>query len=329
MPKSYSKILVTGGAGFIGSHIVDRLLEEGFEVTVIDNLSTGRRENIAHRQNRKDFHYIKGDIRDTALIKKVVEDVDAVFHEAALVSVPRSIENPLLANEINVSGTLNLLKACADANVKRFIHASSTAIYGDGETLPLHEKLTPQPMSPYAVSKLAAENYVKIYYEVYGLNTVCLRYFNVYGPRQTYSLYSGVITIFINRLLKNEPPIIYGDGKQTRDFIHVLDVVEANVLALTKKTAIGQVLNIATGNPTTINQLAAMLQQIIKTNLKPVYADSRPGDIKQSYADITKAKKLLQYNPKMSLKNGLTQLVEWYIGSSQTFTKRLENESCL
>ena len=316
MSKSYSKTLVTGGAGFIGSHIVDRLLKEGFEVTVIDDLSTGRRENIAHHQNRKDFHFVKGDIRNTALVKKVVEDVDAVFHEAALVSVPSSIENPLLTNEINVSGTLNLLKACTDANVKRFIYASSTAIYGDTETLPKHEKLMPQPISPYAVSKLAAENYVKIYHEVYGLNTICLRYFNVYGQRQTYSPYSGVITIFINSLLKNEPPIIYGDGKQTRDFVHVQDVVEANVLALTKETAIGEVLNVATGTPTTINQLAATLQQIMKTSLKPVYTSPRPGDIRHSYADITRANKLLQYNPEISLRNGLTQLVKWYADSS-------------
>ena len=320
MPKSYSKILVTGGAGFIGSHIVDRLLKEGFEVTVIDDLSTGRRENIAHHQNRKDFHFVKGDIRNTALVKKVVEDVDAVFHEAALVSVPRSIENPLLTNEINVSGTLNLLKACTDASVKRFIHASSTAIYGDTETLPKHEKLMPQPISPYAVSKLAAENYVKIYHKVYGLNTICLRYFNVYGSRQTYSPYSGVITIFINSLLKNEPPVIYGDGKQTRDFVHVQDVVEANVLALTTKTAIGEVLNVATGTPTTINQLVAMLQQIMKTSLEPVYTSPRPGDIRHSYADITKAKRLLQYNPKVSLRNGLTELVKWYADSSQTLS---------
>ncbi len=323
MPRNYSKILVTGGAGFIGSHIVDRLLREGFEITVVDNLSTGRRENIAHHQNRRDFHFIKGDIRDTTLVKKVIEDVDAVYNEAALVGIPSSIENPLLTNEINVSGTLNLLKACTDANVKRFIHASSAAIYGKTKILPIHEKLTPQLLSPYAVSKLAAENYVKIYHKVYGLNTVCLRYFNVYGPRQTYNPYSGVITIFINNLLRKEPPIINGDGKQTRDFIHVQDVVEANMLTLTKKTAIGEVINIATGNPTTINQLAAMLQQIMKTNLKPVYTNPRPGDIKHSYADITKAKKLLQYNPKISLKNGLNQLVKWYTDSSQTLHKRL------
>jgi dTDP-glucose 4,6-dehydratase len=321
MPKSSSKVLVTGGAGFIGSHIVDRLLKEGFEVTVIDNLSTGRLENIAHHQDRKDFHFIKGDIRNASLIKKAIKNIDVVFHEAALVSVPRSIENPLLTNEVNVSGTLNLLEACRNANVAWFIYASSSAIYGETETLPKHENLMPQPMSPYAVSKLTAENYVKIYHKIYGLNTICLRYFNVYGPRQIYSPYSGVITIFINRLLRNEPPIIYGDGEQTRDFTYIQDVVEASMLALTRKKAIGEVFNIATGTPTTINQLATMLQQITnKTSLKPIHTNPRPGDIKHSYADITKAKKLLRYNPKTSLKNGLTQLVKWYINSSQTYS---------
>ena len=317
MPKSYSKILVTGGAGFIGSHIVDRLLKEGCEVTVIDNLSTGLMENIAHHQNRKDFHFIKGDIRDAALVKRIVEDVDAVFHEAALVSVPRSIENPLLTNEINVTGTLNLLEACRHADVKRFIYASSTAIYGETETLPLHEMLTPQPISPYAVSKLAAENYVKIYHKVYGLNTVCLRYFNVYGPRQTWGPYSGVITIFINRLLKSEVPIIHGDGEQTRDFVNIQDVVAVNMLGLAKKTAIGEVLNVATGTPTAINQLLETLQQIMKTNLKPIYEESRSGDIKHSYADMTRVRRLLQFDPKISLKNGLAELVRWYVDLSQ------------
>jgi len=315
MPHSYSKILVTGGAGFIGSHLVDKLLEEGIEVTVIDNLSTGRRENITHNQNRKEFHFIKGDIKNAALVKETVKDMDAVFHEAAMVSVPRSLKNPILTNKVNVTGTLNLLEACRNSNVKKFIHASSSAVYGEPQTLPLHEKLPPQPVSPYAASKLAAENYVKIYHEVYGLNTVCLRYFNVYGPRQTYTPYSSVIITFINRLLKNEPPIIHGDGEQTRDFIHIKDVVQANLLALKKKNATGEIFNIATGKQTTINQLAAMLQQIMnKTNLKPVHTDPRPGDIRHSYADITKARKILQYEPKISLKQGLTKLVEWYTG---------------
>ncbi len=316
MQKRHQRILVTGGAGFIGSHIVDRLLKKGFEVTVVDNLSTGQRENITQHKDKKDFHFIKGDIQDKALVKKVVENVDAVFHEAARVSVPKSVENPLLTNEVNVSGTMNLLEACRNSDLKRFIHASSSSIYGETETLPKHERQMPQPISPYAVSKLAAENYVKIYHRVYGLNTVCLRYFNVYGPRQIYSAYSGVIPIFINRLLNNEPPIIYGDGKQTRDFTFVQDIVEANMLALTKETAVGEIFNIATGTRTTINQLATMLQQIMnKTNLKPEYTDPRPGDIKHSYADITKAKKLLQYEPRIFIKDGLTRLVEWYADS--------------
>ncbi|UCD40124.1 MAG: GDP-mannose 4,6-dehydratase, partial [Candidatus Bathyarchaeota archaeon] len=285
---------------------------------VIDNLSAGRRGNVAHHHDRKDFHFIEGDIRDTTLVQKIVAGVDAVFHEAALVSVPRSVENPLLTNEVNVSGTLNLLKASVDAHVKKFVYASSSSVYGEAETLPKHEKLALQPISPYAVSKLAAENYVEAFHAVYGLDTCCLRYFNVYGPRQTYGPYSGVITIFVNRLLDNEAPLIYGDGKQTRDFTYVQDVVEANMLALTKQSATGEVFNIATGTQTTINQLAAMLQQIMdKTNLKPVYAAPRLGDIKHSYADVTKAKDLLQYNPQMSLKDGLTKLVKWYAASSQ------------
>lgn len=313
MPQNYSKILVTGGAGFIGSHIVDRLLKEGYEVTVIDNLSTGRMENIVHNQNKKSFHFVNGDIQNETLTKKVTEDIDAVFHEAALISVPRSLEDPLLTNRVNVLGTLNLLEACRNSDVKKFIYASSCAVYGQTRTLPQHEKLTPQPISLYAASKLAAENYVKVYHEVYGLNTTCLRYFNVYGPRQTYGPYSGVITIFIKRLLENKPPIIYGDGNQTRDFIYVEDVVEANMLAFHKKNAMGEVFNIATGKQTTINQLAAMLRKIMnKTDLKPIYTDPRPGDIKHSYADITKAKKLLHYNPKTSLLDGLTKLIKWY-----------------
>jgi UDP-glucose 4-epimerase len=314
MPHNYSKILVTGGAGFIGSHVVDRLLKEDYEVTVIDNLTTGRKENIAHNQKRKNFHFVKGDIRNTALVKKIVSDIDAVFHQAAFVSVPRSLENPILTNKINISGTLNLLEACRNSNVKRFIHASSCAVYGQTETLPHHEKLKPQPISVYAASKLAAETYVEVYHKVYGLNTICLRYFNVYGPRQTHGPYSGVITKFINRLLENKPPVIYGDGTQTRDFIYIEDIVEANMLALQKKNVTGEVFNIATGKQTTINKLSTMLLEIMKkTYLKPIYMNPRPGDIKHSYADITKAKKLLQYKPKISLKQGLTKLVEWYI----------------
>ena len=313
MPLDFSEILVTGGAGFIGSHIVDRLLDEGFKVRVLDNLSTGDITNLAQHQNKKSFQFIEGDIRNFDLLKKTVKSVDAVIHEAALVSVTRSVENPLLSNEINVTGTLNLLKACVDAHVKRFIYASSCAVYGDTETLPNHENLAPKPLSPYAVEKLAAEKYAKVFHNVYGLETVSLRYFNVYGPRQKCGPYSGVISIFINRLLENKHPIICGDGEQTRDFINVKDVVEAYMLALSKRKAVGEVFNISTGEATTINKLTETIQKIMdKTSLKPVHAEPRPGDIKHSYGDISKARRNLEYKPKVQLEKGLSELVKWY-----------------
>jgi len=295
----------------MGSHIVDRLLREGFEVTVLDNLSTGRLENIAHHQGRKGLHFIKDDIRNIDVVRNIIKDVDVVFHEAALTSVPS--ENIALMNEVNVTGTLILLEACLDSGVKRFIFASSASVYGENETLPKHEDLPTRPVSAYGVSKLAAENYVQVFHKVYGLETVCLRYFNVYGARQTYGPYSGVITIFINRLLNNQPPIIYGDGKQTRDFLSVRDAVDASMLALLKKRAGGRIFNIGTGVATTINRLAEMLQEIMdKRDLKPIYASPRLGDIKHSCADISKARKILEYKPKFSLWEGLAQLVEWY-----------------
>ncbi len=313
MTLKYSSILVTGGAGFIGSHLVDRLLKDGFNVTVLDNLSTGKLDNLAGHRDKENFHFVKGDIRDSKIVKHALKDVDAVFHEAALVSVSFSVKDPMATNEVNVTGTLNLLKACLDSDVKRFIFSSSTAIYGDAKTLPISENVVPQPISPYAVSKLAAESYTRVFYEVYGLETVCLRYFNVYGPRQEYGPYSGVMTIFINRLKRGESPIIYGDGEQTRDFIEVQDVIEANMLALKKKDAIGQIFNIATGLPTTVNQLAELLQEIMgRTELELVHAEPRLGDIRYNYADISKASKILGYEPEVSLKAGLTRLVEWW-----------------
>jgi dTDP-glucose 4,6-dehydratase len=317
---NYRKILVTGGAGFIGSHIVDRLLNECFEVTVIDNLDTGRLENFANHQSREEFHFIKGDIRDFNLIKELMKDVDVVFHEAALASVTLSLENPILTNDINVSGTLNLLKVSSDLHVKRFIYASSAAVYGDTPSPQKREDMTPNPTSPYGVSKLAAENYVKLFHKLYGLETVSLRYFNVYGPRQRFdiqSAYGGAITIFTNRLLKNMPPIIYGDGEQTRDFVYIQDVVEANMLALNNKNAAGEVFNIGTGKNTSVNQIAEILKdKMSKKYLKNVHADSRPTDIRHGYADINKAKKFLGYNPKFSIKEGLTELVNWYVKNS-------------
>ncbi len=313
MPLDFSEILVTGGAGFIGSHIVDQLLNEGFKVRVLDNLSTGEKRNLVQHRNKKNFQVIEGDTRNFDMVKKTVEGVDAVIHEAALVSVTRSVETPLLSNEINVTGTLNLLKASVDAHIKRFVFASSCAVYGDTETLPNHEKLAPKPLSPYAVDKLAAENYAKVFHEVYGLETVSLRYFNVYGPRQKPGPYSGVISILINRLLENKSPTIYGGGEQTRDFVNVKDVVEANMLALSSRKAVGKVFNISTGEPITINKLTETLQKIMgKSFLKPVHAEPRPGDIKHSYGDITKARRNLGYEPKVQLEKGLSELVRSY-----------------
>ena len=313
MPLGFSEILVTGGAGFIGSHLVDRLLDEGFRVRVIDDLSTGEKKNLAQHHNKKSFQFIEGDIRNFDLVKNAVKGVDAVFHEAALVSVTRSVENPLLSNEVNVTGTVNLLKACKDAHIKRFVFASSCAVYGDSQTLPNHENLTPVPLSPYAVSKVAAENYLKVFHDVYGLETVSLRYFNVYGPRQKYGPYSGVISIFINRLMENKAPIIYGDGEQTRDFVNVKDVVEANMLALSKRNATGEVFNISKGEATTINTLLKTIQKNMdKTELEPVYREPRSGDIKHSYGDISKATKSIEYEPRVQLDEGLNELIEWY-----------------
>ena len=316
MAHKYSKILVTGGAGFIGSNLVDRLLSEGFEVTVIDNLDTGRLENIAHHQDREDFHFVKGDIRDFQLVKEIMKDKDAVFHEAALASVILSVENPILTNEINVSGTLNLLKASVDNRVKRFIFASSAAIYGETPSPQKREDVISTPTNPYGVSKLAAENYVKVFHKVYGLETVSLRYFNVYGPRQSFdiqSAYGGVITIFTNRLLRKLPPIIYGDGEQTRDFVYVEDVVQANILALKNKNCVGEVFNVGTGTTVSVNQVANTLKEILKRNdLRSIYADPQPGDVRHGYADISKAKKILGYDPKFLFKEGLIKLVNWY-----------------
>jgi len=311
--ENFSKILVAGGAGFIGSHIVDELLRRDIEVIVLDNLYTGQLDNISHHKENKNFQFVEGDVRNSDQIKSVMNGVDAVFNEAAVVSVSRSMENPLLANEVNVTGTLNLLKVSLDAGVKRFIQASSASVYGDTKELPLTEDLPSKPVSPYAVSELAAENYARVFWTAYGLETVCLRYFNVYGPRQTYSPYSGVITIFVNQLLRNQQPIIFGDGRQTRDFVYVKDVVAANMLALTKSEATGEVFNIATGTATTIDRLVENLREIMdKKDLRPIHKDPRPGDIWHSYASIEKARKILGYKPTFSLKTGLTKLVEWY-----------------
>jgi UDP-glucose 4-epimerase len=309
----YSSVLITGGAGFIGSHLADRLIAENLEVVVLDNLQEGRIENIQKYVGKKNFRFIRGDVRDYDLIKRLVKDVDAIFHQAAIVSVPRSLEDPVLVNDVNVNGTLNLLKASLDSGVKRFVYASSCAVYGDRENLPMKEEMNLEPSSPYGVSKLAAESYVRVFYKVFGLETVCLRYFNVYGSRQVQGPYSGVITQFTDCLARNLPLVIFGDGEQTRDFVHVQDVVEANMLTLKNEKIVGETYNIATGVATTINQLAKILMEITnKTELKLVRRKPRKGDIKHSVADISKAEKELHYRPKISLREGLKKLTKSY-----------------
>jgi nucleoside-diphosphate-sugar epimerase len=304
------RILVTGGAGFIGNHVVNKLLTANAEVTVLDNLHTGLIENIERHKQKSNFHFVKGDIRDSSLVKKVVKDIDAVLNLAAIASVQLSVENPLVVNDVNVKGTLNLLKASSDSDVERFIQPSSAAVYGNPHTLPVSEDFCPKPLSPYAVSKLAAEEYTNVFNIVYGLETVCLRFFNVYGPGQANSPYSGVITVVANDLLADRSPRIFGDGDQTRDFVFVDDVVSAIILALSVKNAIGETFNIASGKAATIRETVQILQKLMKkTNLKPVHEAPREGDIRQSYANIKKAKTLLGYEPMFSLEDGLKEFV--------------------
>jgi len=315
--QSFSRVLVAGGAGFIGSHIVDRLLGEGIEVDVLDNLYSGRLENLARHKGNRKFQFIRGDVRSFDVAKRAVKGADGVFNEAAVVGIPRSMEDPVLANDVNVGGTLTLLKACFESGVKRYVQASSASIYGDTKALPIEETLAPNPVSPYAVAELASENYTKVFHTAYGLETVCLRYFNVYGPRQTSSVYSGVIPIFLNQLLLNKQPTIFGDGKQTRDFVYVEDVVEANILALTTKKAAGEVFNIASGQPSSVNELIRnLLDKTGKQHMKPIHARPRAGDLRYSYASIEKASKTLKYKPKYDLKQGITELTEWFLKNS-------------
>ena len=310
MVREPSKILVTGGAGFIGSHLVDKLIDADADVIVLDNLETGKIENVTQNEGKPNFRLVKGDIRDLNLVKQLVEDVEAVVNFAAIGSVQQSVEDPLLVNDVNVGGTLTMLKASLGSDLKRFIQISSAAIYGDVQTLPVREDFSPMPLSPYAVSKLAAENYAVVFNHVYGLETVCLRYFNVYGPRQANNPYSGAITIFANELLGNQAPHIFGDGEQTRDFVFVEDVVSATMLALTEKDAAGEIFNVASGNATTINEIVQILQELTgKEYLKPIHEEPREGDIRHSYASIEKANKILGYTPKISLEKGLKKLL--------------------
>jgi UDP-glucose 4-epimerase len=301
--------LVTGGAGFIGSHLVDRLVAEGYSVKVIDDLSTGTLANIAGHVDAGQVEFLKGDIRDSALVKQAVRGVDVVAHLAALTSVPFSMKNPDLVYDVNVSGSLNLVFAAMDEDVDRFVFASSCAVFGDTTILPVDESAEYKPISPYAESKLAIERCLRGLSIRGALDSVILRFFNVYGPRQGLSEYSGVITKFFDRCRSRQPLLIFGDGSQTRDFIYVADVVEGIYAALTARAVEGEVFNLGTGEPTSVNELAHAVRDLTGIDLGVRYEAARVGEIKESYADISKAKRLLSFQPRVTLNEGLKALV--------------------
>jgi UDP-glucose 4-epimerase len=299
-----TKVIVTGGAGFIGSHLTDELIRQGYKVIVLDNLSTGRMSNIEPFLGKAGF--VQGSVTDLPLLKKLFPGIDYVFHQAAIPSVPRSVRNPRASHNANITGTLNVLLAARDNGVKKVVYASSSSVYGESETLPKIEDMIPNPQSPYAVTKLAGEYYCKVFQEIYGLNTASLRYFNVYGPRQDPdSPYAAVIPIFFSSALAGKPPVIFGDGEQSRDFTFVKDVAEANILAA--ETQASGVINIGSSKRVTINHLARLIIELVgNTAIKPVYKDPRPGDIVHSLADISKAASF-GYQPKYSLEEGLKE----------------------
>lgn len=291
------KVIITGGAGFIGSNLAEELSKEkDNEVIILDDLSTGKTENIAKHFDEILLKFVKGSVTDLDLLKELFKDADYVFHQAAIPSVQRSIEDPMRTNEVNVKGTLNVLIAARDGGVKKVIYASSSSVYGDTPELPKREDMTPNPLSPYAVTKLMGEYYCEVFNEVYDLKTISLRYFNVYGPRQDpYSDYAAVIPRFVNRVLENEPPVIYGDGLQTRDFTFVKDIVKANILAM-RSNATG-IFNIASGSRISIKELAELIMKLVGKNLKVVFDEPRKGDVRHSLADISKARAELGYEP--------------------------------
>ncbi len=303
--------LVTGGAGFIGSHIVYALLNKGEKVRIIDDFSTGKKENISSFE--KDIEVFEGSILDYDLLLKVTRGVDVIYHQGAVTSVPKSIKNPVLSNEVNVGGTVKLLKAAVKNNVHRIIYAASSSAYGNTMILPKREDMNANPLSPYAISKYAGELYCKIFHDIYGIETISLRYFNVFGPKQDpHSEYSAVIPKFIHSILQSERPIIYGDGSQSRDFTYIDNVVSANLLAAKAANISGEVINVGTGNRINLNQLVSSINSILDKQMVPIHANERIGDVKDSLADITKAKQLIGYEPSISFKEGLKRTIHWF-----------------
>jgi nucleoside-diphosphate-sugar epimerase len=308
--------LVTGGAGFIGSHLVEELARRGERVRVVDNLSTGKRQNIAHLTS---VEFVEGDLADLEVARRAVTGVDYVLHQAAIPSVPRSVQDPITSNRANIDASLNILVAARDAGIKRLVYAGSSSAYGDTPTLPKVETMPTAPLSPYALQKLVAEQYCQIFTRLYGLETVTIRYFNVFGPRQDPSSpYSGVISLFISALCEGGQPTIYGDGEHTRDFTYVANVVDGVLRACTAAGASGEVINVATGGRISLNALFKTIRELVNARVEPVYAPPRPGDVKDSQADISKASRVLGYAPIVSFEEGLSRTVAWYRDSQVT-----------
>ena len=315
-----SKVLVTGGAGFIGSNLAEELIRLGARVVIIDNFATGFRENLD--EIRGDFDFIEGDINDDSIVGRALDGVEVVFHEAALPSVPRSVENPAETHKVCVDGTFNLLNAARNAGVRRFVYAASSSAYGDQPTLPKVESMRPDPLSPYAAAKLAGELYCRAFNNVYGMETYALRYFNVFGPRQNPdSMYSGVISRFIDALMTRQRPVIFGDGEQSRDFTYIANVVNANIMAAQAATGMGETMNVANGDRITLNALLQILQKITGTeDLAAKYEPARAGDVRHSQADNRRAVECLDYRELVGLEDGLKNTIDWW--KTSRFAKR-------
>ena len=307
-----TKVLVTGGAGFIGSNLADGLIAHGAKVVIIDNLVTGFRENLDEING--DFDFIEGDLNDKGALAKALDGVEVVFHEAALPSVPRSVADPSETHEACVNGTFNLLMQCKASNVRRVVYAASSSAYGDQESLPKVETMSPEPLSPYAAAKLMGEYYCSVFNNVYGLETLSLRYFNVFGPRQNpSSQYSGVISRFIDAFMKNERPIIYGDGEQTRDFTYIDNVVDANIKAAQTSKGLGKTANVANGERVSLNQLLEVMKAVTdKNDVEAAYEPERKGDVKHSQADNTRAREWFDYEKLVSLEEGIKRTIDWW-----------------
>jgi UDP-glucose 4-epimerase len=303
------RVLITGGAGFIGSHIAARLIDEGHTVRIVDNLSSGRRENLAGFADHVEL--VCGDIRDAALLERLCEDCEIVYHEAAVVSVPYSVEHPQETHDVNIQGTLNVLQAARQRRVRRVIFACSAAVYGEDPALPKRETMAPAPISPYGVEKITGEHYLGVFNKLYGVETVSLRYFNVFGPRQDpRSPYSGVISLFVDRTLGRQTPSVYGDGEQCRDFVYVSNVVDANLLAARVPAAAGRCYNIGCGVRTSLNELLRILGRLTSQELRPQYLPARAGDIRESVADIARARDEIGYAPTVGVEEGLARLLD-------------------